>query len=261
MTLVPVGTPVDEWAQVHRRAKAYLRLYIKPDVYSLIASEIDFPTFKSKWDHLRNTYGGGSGTTTVFNTWIQLTQARLDDSAPMASQLAKLNEARVNLHTAGMGVTDIQYCLILLHALPPSYEVLASTILASGTPTTLKHAEITARILNEEGRRSGPSGSSLNAVARAPVKGSGKGKKRDHSGLTCHYCNKKGHIKPDCRKRKKDEEEAKKASSSGTKAANTHVKVDTPSTEWGASIEEVHEEGQCHWCCLVCCRAHALDDG
>src|SRR6202453_5055551 len=105
-------------------------------------------------------------------------------------------------------VTDIQYCLILLHTLPPSYEVLASTILASGTPTTLKHAEITACILNKEGRRSGPSGSSLNAVARAPVKGSAKGKKQDHSGLTCHYCNKKGHIKPDCYKRKKDEEEA-----------------------------------------------------
>ena len=138
MTLVPSAHPVDEWTQVHRRAKAYLRLYVKPDVYSLIASEIDFPTFKAKWDQLRNTYGGGSGTTTVFNTWIQLTQARLDDSAPMASQLAKLNEARVNLHAAGMGVTDIQYCLILLHALPTSYEVLSSTILASGTPAMLR---------------------------------------------------------------------------------------------------------------------------
>src|ERR1700677_4533502 len=173
------------------------------------------------------------GTTTVFNPWIQLTQAHLDNSAPMASQLAKLNEAWVNLHAAGMGVTDIQYCLILLHALPTSYEVLSSTILASGTPATLKHAEITACILNEEGRRSGPSGSSLNAHARAPIKGKGKGKKRDHSGLTCHYCNKKGHIQPDCRKKKKDEADKAKEgkSSSNTKAANAHVKVDTPSTE------------------------------
>ena len=48
----PFGTPLDEWTQVHRRAKAYLRLYVKPDVYSLIASEIDFPTFKAKWDQL-----------------------------------------------------------------------------------------------------------------------------------------------------------------------------------------------------------------
>ena len=244
----PAGVDVDDWAMVHRRALAYLRLFIKPDIYSLIASNVDYPTFFHKWELLRNTYGGAAGSTTVFNTWITLTQARLDDSAPMAPQLAKLNESRVHLFNASMGITDTQYCLILLHALPASYEVLASTILASGAPTTLKHTEITARILSEEARRAGPSGSSLNAHARAPVKGSGKGKgkKRDHSGLTCHYCNKVGHIQPDCRKKKKDEaDKAKKEkeSGSGTKAANSHVLVATPSTEWGASIEEVNDIG------------------
>ena len=120
----------------------------------------------------------------------------------------------------------------LTPSLPASYEVLASTILAAGAPTALKHTEITARILSEEAHRSGPSGSSLNAAAKAPIKGKGKGKKWDHSGLTCHYCNKVGHIKPDCRKRKKDEVEEKKkeGSASGSKAANSHVKVDSPST-------------------------------
>ena len=78
-------------------------------------------------------------------------------------------------------------------------------------------------------------------ASKAPIKGKGRGKKWDHSGLTCHYCNKVGHIKPDCRKRKKDEGEEKKkeGSASGSKAANSHVKVGSPSTEWGASIEEV----------------------
>ena len=175
------------------------------DIYSLIASSVDYPTFCDKWQLLSNTYGGALGSTTIFNLWISITQARLDDSAPMAPQLAKLNETRVALFNASMGITDTQYCLILLNTLPASYEVLASTILAAGAPTTLKHTEITARILSEEARRCGPSGSSLNAAAKAPVKGKGKGKKRDHSGLTCHYCNKVGHIKPDCRKRKKDE--------------------------------------------------------
>src|ERR1700675_1200643 len=166
----------------------------------------------------------------------------------MAAQLAKLNEARVTLFNASMGITDTQYCLLLLRALPTSYEVLASTILASGAPTSLKHAEITARILSEEARRAGPSGSSLNAAAKAPIKGKGKGKKRDHSGLTCHYCDKVGHIAPDCRKKKKDEAEKQKKekSAGGNKAANSHVLVaspSAPSTEWGASIEEVNDIG------------------
>src|SRR5579863_5702488 len=150
----------------------------------------------------------------------------------MASQLAKINEARVALANASMGVTDTQFSLILLHALPTSYEVLASTILATGAPMTLKHSEIIARIINEEGCWSGPSDSSLNTAKAAPIK-SGK-KKKDHSNLTCHYCNKKGHIKPDCQKQKKDEAEKKEeeatSSSGGNKAANAHIVVPTTAT-------------------------------
>ena len=123
----------------------------------------------------------------------------------MAQQLAKINETREALSNVSMGITDNQFCLILLHALPNSYGVLASMILASGSPDKLKHSEIIARILNEEGCQSG-SASLLNAAKAAPIK-SAKGKKQDHSNLICHYCNKKRHIKPDCHKKKKDEKE------------------------------------------------------
>ena len=157
----------------------------------------------------------------------------------MVPQLAKINETRIVLNNASMGVTDTQFSLILLNALLTSYEVLASTILASGAPTALQYSEIVARIINEEGCRSGSSESSLNAAKKAaPIK---SGKRKDHSDLTCHYCNKKGHIKPDCWKKKKDEEEKKKkeegtSSSSRSKAANAHILV--PST---ATITEVDD--------------------
>src|SRR6267154_1926639 len=224
-----------EWDSLQRRTKAYLRLYVKPDIFSLIASDAEFPTFKDKWEKLKQVYGGATGSTTIFNLWIQLTQARLDDTQPMTSQLAKLNKARVNLSNASMGITDTQYCLILLNALPSSYEVVATTILASGAPFSLNHSEITARILNEEGWCSGAS-AALN-MACAPIKTDGKKKREDHSNLTCHYCNKKGHIKPDCRKKKQDESNKKKDGSSGSKAANTHILVPTT-----ASIEEVNDD-------------------
>jgi hypothetical protein len=148
--------------------------------------------------------------------WINLTQAKLDNSAPLAPQLAKLNETRVALSNTQIGVSDTQYALILLHAQPSSYEAVATILLASGPPTSLKASKITARLLNEEGWCAGP-GASLNAVARAPIKSSdkGKGKKRDHSNLTCHYCGKKGHIQPDCRKKKKDDADKNSVSKSG----------------------------------------------
>jgi hypothetical protein len=231
----PSGVDVDDWSSVQRRTKAYLRLYVKQDIYSLIASDTNYPTFKAKWDKLKDTYGGASGSTTIFNLWIQLTQAQLDNLQPMAAQLAKLNEACVSLTNTSMGVTDVQFCLILLHALPASYEVLASTILASGAPTALQYSEIIARIINEEGRQAGGS-ASLNAARAAPIKSS-SGKKKDHSGLTCHYCQKKGRIKPDCHKKKKDEADKKKkedGSSAGGKAVNSHALVES-----SASITEV----------------------
>src|SRR5712671_2909717 len=163
------------------------------------------------WD----TYGGASGSTTVFNVWRQLTQARLDESTLMAHQLDKINEMRVVLTNASMGITDNQFCLILLHTLPDSYEVLASTILASSAPDKLKHSEIITQIINEEAHRSG---SLLNSAKVAPIKSSSN-KKKDHANLTCHYCNKKGHIKPDCRKKKKDEKDKKeKENALGNKA-------------------------------------------
>ena len=41
----PTGVDVNEWNVVHRRGLAYLCLFIKPDIYSLIASSVDYPTF------------------------------------------------------------------------------------------------------------------------------------------------------------------------------------------------------------------------
>src|SRR5258708_17280012 len=196
LKMAPSRVDKSEWDSLQRRTKAYLHLYVKPNVFSLIASDAEFPTFKNKWEKLKQVYGGATSSTTIFNLWIQLTQARLDDSQPMISQLAKLNEAWVNLSNTSMGITDIQYCLILLNTLPSSYEVVATTILTSGAPSMLSHTDIIARILNEEGRHSGNS-AALNA-ARAPIKSDGKKKRKDHSNLTCHYCNKKGHIQPDC---------------------------------------------------------------
>src|SRR6266571_6809169 len=204
----PSGVNADEWSSIQRKTMAYLRLHCTPDVFSIVESEVDFPTFKDKFDRLRETYGG-TGSTAIFNLWIELTQARLDEGSPLAPQLAKLNEAHVKLSNTNMIVSDLQYCLILLNALPKSYEVVASTLLASGSASSLKYSEITARILNEEGRKSGPS-ASLNA-ARA-----GKNK-----NLTCHYCNKKGHMERDCRKKKKDEAEKEEEDSSSSDSSDS----------------------------------------
>jgi len=100
-----------EWTPIQRRSKAYLRLYIKLDIYSLIASDVELPSFCDKWEKLKRTYGGASGSTTVFNLWRQITQCKLEESTPMAAQLAKINEMHIALFNASMGITIIAFGL------------------------------------------------------------------------------------------------------------------------------------------------------
>ena len=43
----PSAVSSSDWDSVQRRTKVYLCLYVKQDVYSLIADDTAFPTFKS----------------------------------------------------------------------------------------------------------------------------------------------------------------------------------------------------------------------
>ena len=78
-----------------------------------------------------------------------------------------MNDACITLENNKMKITDLQFCFILIKALPESYSAVASTILATGELKDLSLQKIQDRILNEEGRRSGAS-VSLNKVA--PIK-------------------------------------------------------------------------------------------
>ena len=89
----PYDVDAAEWANVQWQLKAYLCLYMSSGVYSQISDKFAFLTIKDRWDQLKQLYSGATGSTTVFNNWIALTQARLDENQPLGPQLTKLNEA------------------------------------------------------------------------------------------------------------------------------------------------------------------------
>jgi len=62
----------------------------------------------------------------------------------MARTAGQDHEMRVALFNASMGITDNQFCLILLHTLPDSYEGYAYHILASGSPDHSNPSQILA---------------------------------------------------------------------------------------------------------------------
>jgi hypothetical protein len=70
LILPPSRITQKDWDSIQKRTKAYLCLYVKPDIYSLITSNTEFSMFKAKWDKLKDIYSGALGSTTIFNHWI-----------------------------------------------------------------------------------------------------------------------------------------------------------------------------------------------
>jgi hypothetical protein len=187
------STKVAAWKEKEEIILGVLEMYCQKDVWSRVSDDSKMGLFKLKWAEIKKIYGGIASMSS-FNTWVALTGTALDDSSPMQPQLQKLNEARITLATNNMAIADLQYCFILIKALPDSYFAVASTILASGEPKDLTPQTIQDRIINEEGRRSGSS-TSLNKIT--PIKRQG-----DKSNIKCFYCTKVSHKSNECRKKK-----------------------------------------------------------
>jgi hypothetical protein len=126
-----------EWDTVEEMLLGILEMYCQKNVWNAVLDDTKFDTCKSKWDELRHIYGG-VGSMSAFNSWVALTSTALEETRPMMLQLQKLNDACLTLHNNDMIITDLQYCFILIKALPDSYTTIASTILATGVPTNLK---------------------------------------------------------------------------------------------------------------------------
>ncbi|KAI0277973.1 hypothetical protein BC826DRAFT_976469 [Russula brevipes] len=152
-----------EWDTVEEMILGVLEMYVQKDVWTFVADESKFGTCKLKFEELKHIYGG-AGSMSTFNTWISLTSTILDETSPMFPQLQKLNDTRITLANNEMTITDLQFCFILIKALPESYSSVASTILASGAPENLSARIIQDRIINEEGRWKNPPAASLNKV-------------------------------------------------------------------------------------------------
>jgi gag-polypeptide of LTR copia-type len=161
----PTMPPLD-WSMMEDMLLGILEMYSQKDIWTTVLNDTKFATCKLKWEELKCVYEG-IGSMSTFNTWVSLTRMALENSQPMLPQLQKLNDACMTLKNNDMLISNLQFCFILIKALPNSYSAIASTILATGAPSALSLQTIQEWILNEEGQQSSSS-TSLNKVA--PVK-------------------------------------------------------------------------------------------
>jgi len=208
------------WEKEEEVLIGLLFLFITTEVYSQIASNTVFPLVHDKYQHLEVLYGV-VGSMATFNLWVSLANTKLQEGSPFLPQLQHMLDTRNTLGENGMAISDMQMSFILLDALPPSYSTIASTILTVGLPSALSPQDLINRFINKESCISGP-GAALNKAApfksqhlqsnplcalSTPQGASSSSVSKD---VTCYYCKKAGHKSPDCHKKKKDLENAKK---------------------------------------------------
>ena len=114
-----------------------LEVYTQKDFWTAVTDNTVYDMCKKKWDQLGKVYGGIRSMST-FNSWVALTRTTLGESFPMLPQLQKLNKARMNLHNNQIEINNLQFCFIMIKALPKLYSAVALTILASVATNQLK---------------------------------------------------------------------------------------------------------------------------
>src|SRR6266702_3894947 len=216
----PDAAVVACWEKEEEVLIGLLFLFVTTEVYSQIASDTVFPLVHDKYLQLETLYGM-VGSMATFNLWVSLANTKLQEGSPFLPQLQHMLDARNTLGENGMVISDMQMSFILLDALPPSYSTIAGTILAVGPPSALSPQDLINRFINEKSCISSP-GAALNKAAPfksttlwshqpcAPSALQGTSSSSASKDVTCYYCKKAGHKSPDCHKKKKDLENAKK---------------------------------------------------
>jgi len=184
-------------------------------------------TAKSAWETLKATYTAKNNARKLLLR-RELTQLKMGATEPLTMYAARAKDIQAHLTTAGDEVKDQEVAIQFLAGLPPAYGMI-STVLTS-MDKELKIDEMLPKLLQVE-QTAQPEHSSEAALFAKPLGGynNGNGSKQLHKGdRQCYYCGKKGHLKFECKKKKRDE------ASSGKFGQHRHTAPPRQFSQYGA---------------------------
>jgi gag-polypeptide of LTR copia-type len=178
---------IDDWDRRNDEGLGLIQLTIKPTVRQTIKEN---ETLAENWKRLEATYG----TRTGLNLWVDITKyvtTSFSPELPLTQQIDEMSELRSRIESAQMPIADSLHAMLLLHALPSTYEIVQQTILASVSDyKAITSANMRSRILSEELRQG--TTTAINAIR--------SGKKASN---TCNFCGAPGHWERECRRKKR----------------------------------------------------------
>jgi hypothetical protein len=210
----------DEWKILHRQACGFIRQWIDDNVLSHISDETQARTL---WQKLEELYVRKEGTNKMFLI-KQLMNLRYRAGSLVADHVSAFQDIINQLSSMGITFEDEFRALLLLGSLLDSWETLKVTLCNSAPNGVVTWNLVKTKVLNEETRRiaeKGTASSSSDMLVtdsrgrsqiRDPKKGAAKGRSKSrgkYDDYECHHCHKKGHIKWQCRKWKKEKKKGK----------------------------------------------------
>lgn len=168
---------------------------------------------KGAWEALKDVYESSS-IAQVLKLKRELSTLALQPKEPVTKYIARATSLQQQLKAAKVDTEERDIVLAILAGLPSEYETLVTVL--ENSSATPKLQEVQAKLLLAEQRISGSSviGSSsdtalfggVNPIKRPGAVGGGpSGGNNKRETRSCHYCGKKGHLKRDCKKKKRDD--------------------------------------------------------
>lgn len=195
-----------------QKAFACIGLHMK-DHYASTLEECT--TSKGLWDKLEATYKAKS-TSKQLQLRRELNALKKDPAEPLTKYVGRTKDIRDQMRAAGLEAKDHEVVLALLAGLPSEYAMI-TTILTAGNEE-LGLDEVLSKLLNVEAYTKPEEPKALFTNHGRGSRGGYSEPRRQPSGVQggnqatarsetreCFYCNKKGHIKKDCRKLLRDE--------------------------------------------------------
>lgn len=156
---------------------------------------------KEAWSKLQKLYEEPS-TANKMRLYEKFLTMKMEKEGTVRAHVQEFSSIRSQLRSVSVNIDDSLYKLALLRSLSHKYEHLVVTL--ENQVDAMNVEDIHARIYREEVRQE-CSEEKLSQALSAQVKPVNRGMQYSRQ-VKCFYCDKKGHIKADCWKRKQNEE-------------------------------------------------------
>lgn len=238
----PESMSKEEWEEMDELARSTIMLSVSE---SLLFNLENIDSAWDMWQRLEDLYAQQSAASKVY--WLKkLMDLRMKEGTSMSVHLNEFNSIFSQLTNQKFDIDDEFKATFLLCTLPESWDTFRTAL--SNSNAVLLFVDVESALLTEEMNRKNNAANKSNALnargrsqqrGRSQDKEKSRSKSRSKKDIECYYCGKKGHMKKQCFKWKKDKKEGKEEASEQKGKSTVKIEELNSVTQGNASDDDV----------------------